>query len=516
MDNKLLLIKVISLLHVEGLLGTRSDDILSMAREIINTTELPNAGAENDYGREIIEGLLGTAGWMVQCVGEGTPVGREDLLQRITMNAQGEQFIVEALIGFLDISDDLEKMASYRDRTIYDIQSYKAKLAVDQIIAKARRKLMFEGAKIDWSTFVRDLVIELEPYHRVGGVGGLEDLGVMERIAVGELDNIKEQFKAEEGEEDPIANYVFKFGWQGDNRAFGDAEGLRRVDVLCVSALSHNFKSGKILNYFRQAAQYNFPIVQPGKIPLLLHISYEQTVEDNYKGVYAQIMLNEQGIRVDPKTIDKSIEEVSAVVKDRLEKNGWKVEFIRVDPDNSNFRKLFALIEYYEKLGYEIQLCVIDYLAKLNKEGCTQGMTGADVKNLYSRVRNFFNKKKIALITAHQMSSEALNLTKMGVTEQLVNEVAGRGYYDGCRTLHQELDMEIYCHIVEFGGAAYLTNRRGKHRISSITPARDLYWVYKFAENLAPGFPDDVSGRDMSMRKVGEDQADMSNFMTDF
>lgn len=498
------------MLHVEGLLGTRSEDILALAREVINTTELPNAGAENDYGREVIEGLLSTTGWMVQCIGEGTAVGREDLLQRITMNSQGESFIVEALIGFLAITDDMEKMTQYRDRTIHDIQSYKAKLAVDQIIAKARRRLMFESAKIDWSTFVRDLVSELEPYHRVGGIGGLEDLGVMERINVGELENIKGQFQSEEGEEDLIGNQVFRFGWQGLNRAFGDAEGLRRIDVLAISALSHNFKSGKALNMFRQAAQYNTPIVQPGKIPMLLHISYEQGVEDNYKGVYAQIILNEQGIRVNPKDINMNIEDVAAVVKDRMERNGWKIEFIRIDPDNSNFRKLFALIEYYEKLGYEIQLCVIDYLAKLNKEGCTQGMTGADVKNLYSRVRNFFNKKRIALITAHQMSSEAMNLTKMGVTDQLVNEVAGRGYYDGCRTLHQELDMELYLHIVEVNGAAYLTCRRGKHRISSITPSKDMYYVYKFADNLAPGFPDDVNGPDASMRKPGEELADVS------
>lgn len=516
MDNKLLLIKVISLLHVEGLLGTRSDDILSMAREIINTTELPNAGAENDYGREVIEGLLSTAGWMVQNVGEGTAVGREDLLQRITMNSQGESFIVEALAGFLEITDDPDKMKQYRDRTIYDIKSYRAKIEVDLIIAKARRKLMFESAKIDWSSFVRDLVTELEPYHRVGGVGGLEDLGVMERIAVDDLSGIKDQFNSEEGDNDPIGSYAFKFGWQGDNRAFGDAGGLRRCDVLVPSALSHNFKSGKALNWFRQAAQYNVPIIQPGRIPMLLHISYEQTVEDSYKGIYSQIMLNEQGIRVDPKTINASIEEVSAVVKDRLEKNGWKIEFVRVDPDNSNFRKLFGLIEYYEKLGYEIQLCCIDYLAKLNKEGCTQGVAGADVKNLYSRVRNFFNRKKIALITPHQMSSEALALTKMGITDQLVNEVAGRGFYDGCRTLHQEVDMEIYLHIVEFGGSAYLCHRRGKHRIASITPSKDLYWVYKFADNLAPGFADDINGPDMSMRKVGEDQADMSGFAGDW
>lgn len=504
--------KIVTLLYIEARLGTRDDGVLETARRVISGIELPAISSENDYTREILEGLLDTSTWLLSIIAEGKPVQREDFLQRITINSQGEKFLVDAVTKVVDRDNDDEKMHKFREQSIHDLSVHLKTKEVDAIITKAKRRMMFERNKIDWSSFVRDIIEDLEPLQRGSSTGGFEDLGVTERINVDDNDGIAQQFRPED-EDDDVGNFVFKFGWQGLNRMFGEVLGLRRVDVLAVSALSHNFKSGLTLNMFRQAAVYNDPApTKDGRKPMLLHISYEMTAADNYKTTYAQIMLNETGQKIDPKEITLNIAEVSAVVKDRLQKRGWTVEFVRIDPDNSNFRKLFALIEHYEKLGFEIQLCVIDYLGKLNREGCTQGAQGVDIKNLYSRVRNFFNRKKIALITAHQMSSEALGLTKMHVTDQLVNEVAGKGYYDGCRTLHQELDMEIYCHIVENNGSHYLTIRRGKHRGTHITPHKDLYTVYKFAENLAPGFPDDVLSVDRSMRRVGEDQSE-TNFI---
>ena len=498
---------MVSLLYAESVLKTNDDEVTALARQIITETTVPNPGNDLDFSREIIEGLLDTAGWLVEKVSSAAEVQREDFLQRITVNSQGEKYLVDAinkLFGGKEV--DEEKLARYREQTLEDIRNHRRSTEVDKILSKYKRQIMFERSKIDWTKYIGGIITDLEPFHRKAGGGGtLEELGVFERINVDD----KEGIVAKMGEKAKAEGhgYIFKFGYQGLNRMFGANEGLREDEMLTISALSHNFKSGLLSNMFRQAAMYNVPPPMPdGRKPLLLHISYEPSTALTYKTMYAQLMLNESGICVDPKTISKNIDEVTEVVRDKLRKNGWEVEFVRIDPDNSNFRKLFALIEYYEKIGYRVMLVAIDYLSKLNKEGCTQStMIGADVKNLYSRVRNFFNAKRIPLITAHQMSSEAQRLTKMGVTDQLVNEVAGKGYYDGCSTLHQELDMEIYCHIVEFNGSYYLTIRRGKHRVEGITPHSHLYTVYKFAENYAPGFADDVNGVDRSLRRVGED-----------
>lgn len=510
MDTKLLLTKVVSLLFAETLLKTNDDEVVTLAKRVIGETQLPNPGSDLDFSREIVEGLLDTAGWLIESITSSTEVLYGDFLQRITINSQGEKYLVSAINSLFGKEPEIDKLEKYREQTLRDINDHWRAVEAERILTKARRQLQFERSKIDWTVFISNIQSGLEPLHRQGGTGSLEELGVFERINVADTEGINKKLgpnAAAEGE----GGYVFKFGWQGLNRIFGANEGLRDDEMITISALSHNFKSGTMMNMFRQAAQYNVPPkMKDGKKPLLLHISYEPSTAMTYRTIYAQIMLNEQGICVDPKDVTANIDEVSALVKDRLRKNGWEVEFVRIDPDNSNFRQLFGLIEYYEKIGYKVMLVACDYLAKLNKEGCTQGAEGVAVKNLFSRARNYFNKKRIPFITAHQMSSAAAFLTRNGVTDQLVNEVAMKGYYDGCATLHQELDMELYCHIVEHNGFFYLTMRRGKHRVESITPFMHLYCAYRMAENNAPGFADDVNGVDKSMRRVGEDQKETS------
>lgn len=497
-------------MYVEARLGTQSEDVLAVGRRVVSGTVLPNVGSENDYTREVIEGLLETSTWLMNNIATKSTVQREDFLQRIMVNAQGEVYLIEAIRAVVESDNDLEKMEAFKNQNLVDLDTHQKTTEVDAIISQARRQLAFEKSKIDWSRFVRDLMEKLEPYQRDGSAGGLDDLGVLERINVDDIDGAIETLTEDDGEEEG-SQYAFRFGWQGVNRMFGDALGLRRKEVLCVSALSHNFKSGLTLNMFRQAAMYNTPMPSAeGRKPMLLHISYEQPVQENYKLVYSQMKLTETGERVDMKKLN--IAEVTAYVKERLQVNGWTVEFVRVDPDNSNYRKLFGLIEYYEKLGYEIYLCAIDYLGKLNREGCGNGGPfGADIKNLYSRVLTFMQTHRIACITAHQMSTKAAELERMGITDQLVNEVAGKGYYDGCSNLQTELDVELYCKIVEGpNGSYYLCMRRGKHRTSAITPHKDLYTCYRMADNLAPGFADDIHGVDRSMRKMGDDANDNS------
>jgi hypothetical protein len=85
--------------------------------------------------------------------------------------------------------------------------------------------------------------------------------------------------------------------------------------------------------------------------------------------------------------------------------------------------------------------------------------------------------------------------------EDFVKEIANKGYYDGCRTIDQEVDMEIYIHIEKYDGAAYLTIQRGKHRRSGkLTSERDLYCVIPF--DPIGGIRDDINGVDRSRRNI--------------
>lgn len=88
---------------------------------------------------------------------------------------------------------------------------------------------------------------------------------------------------------------------------------------------------------------------------------------------------------------------------------------------------------------------------------------GKDIQDLYQRMQNFMLRKKIGFLTAHQMSTEAKALERGGEAI-LVKAVCELGYYAGCRTVDNEVDMEIYQHKVIIGGRHYLTWQRGKHR----------------------------------------------------
>jgi len=110
-------------------------------------------------------------------------------------------------------------------------------------------------------------------------------------------------------------------------------------------------------------------------------------------------------------------------------------------------------------------------------------------------------------VTPHQLSTEAKQLVRMNV-DDFVKEIANKGYYADCRQIDQEIDLELYIHIVKSHGSSYLTVQRGKHRKISITPEKDLHCVLKF-ESVA-GIPDDLLGEDKSVSKVGAQTNDPS------
>ncbi len=92
-------------------------------------------------------------------------------------------------------------------------------------------------------------------------------------------------------------------------------------------------------------------------------------------------------------------------------------------------------------------------------------------------------------------------LVRQGMGEEFVKEIANKGYYDGCRTLDQEVDLEIYVHIVVKNGKSYLCVQRGKHRKPKPTPHHLLYTVLPF--DPVGAIPDDVNGRDRSVKAPG-------------
>jgi len=119
-------------------------------------------------------------------------------------------------------------------------------------------------------------------------------------------------------------------------------------------------------------------------------------------------------------------------------------------------------------------------------------------------------------MTPHQISTDGKQLVREGSGSNFVKEIANKGYYAGSRQIDQEVDLEIYIHIVKFNGSSWLTCQRGKHRIPGITKEEDLFCIMKF-EDIGT-IPDDINGPDRSRLKIGggaRDSKDAKTFWDD-
>jgi hypothetical protein len=140
------------------------------------------------------------------------------------------------------------------------------------------------------------------------------------------------------------------------------------------------------------------------------------------------------------------------------------------------------LLEIYEARllaeGYEIVGLLVDYLNMISKTGIEFKVAGDDIRMAFRKIRNYTAPRGITFITPHQLSSDALQLTRENV-EDFVKTVASKGYYDGCKRLIQEPDIELVIHKVIVNAESFLTVQRGKHR-NTVTPEKDQYVVLPF------------------------------------
>lgn len=494
MDEKLLLIQVITLLYRESQLETRNSNSSELAASVVATVRIPETAMEADRGRESLKALKNTASAMISNP-PSQDYDRTILLQKIRVNVGDEDELYQAFEAATHPIDNeawLKKaILEYRA----ELNAFMNRFQITDILKQAYSASTFNPHGVDWKNFVHDIMGSLEPLAQtqtveqnpaiVGSVDLDDDEAVMALM--------------NQAQEELSTAGVLRTGWQGVNAMCGDQDGFRRGEFILVGALQHNFKTGFTLNLFKQFGLYNRPYMRdPSKKPLLLHISAENNLIDNVMQLYVSIKENETGEAVSIRGVDQA--EAAAYVKSRMMGNGYHIRMLRVDPSMFSYRDLFDLITKYESEGYEVHACVFDYLNMISKKGCQQGPHGFETRDLVRRVRNFTAPRGITFITPHQLSTQAKELVRQQI-ENFVQEIANKGYYDSCRTVDQEVDMEISIHIEKFNGESFLTIQRGKHRKITITPEKDLYCVLKF-EKIG-NIPDDYGKVNRTLRKVG-------------
>ena len=496
MDPRLLLVTAITLLYKENQLRDPSCNSAELIRDVTTSIKLPETAVDFDRSREIIQGLRATLLWM--CDNHNNiPYDRSTFLQRIRINASDDEPLYCAVEQGTEAPASIEELKQQCLNIKNELYQFLRQMRIRETVKKHSNRIFFKPEEIDWNNIVHEIIEELEPLQNFGDKtvvqGMVEEVDLFDTDAVGRI--LTQSNEAYNG------NTVFKTGFQAINRMFGEVGGLRRGDCFLINALQHNFKSGLCKLFFKHCALYNTPVMlDPTKKPLLVHISAEDELRDNIRWMYINLRENETGQECDSKNID--IEFAQQYIIEKLSATGFHVKFFRMNPSETTFRSIQDLCLQLESEGYEIHGFCLDYLNMINKSGCIAGAQGQDTRDLFRRMRNFFSVRKTLFITPHQLSTDAKMLVRQGMTDKFVQDIAGKGYYDSCRTIDQEIDLEIYIHIVVKNGKSYLTIQRGKHRgLSKETPHAHLYTVLPF--DPIGSIPDDIYGRDRSVKAPG-------------
>lgn len=492
MDNKLLLVKSITLLYRESLLPTKNANSADLVRTVLENIRLPELNLSLNRERDILYALKQTA--LEMC--ENPPdheYEKTELLNRLKLNVVDDDKLNEAFVSAIEP----EMNEASIKRTVVNIQksihNHFREQKVDEFLSKAAYAFRHQRDKIkNVQSWLSELIANLEPF-QVSAVS--KDPGVVASIDIGDENSTQEVFKVVN--ENSSGKTVLKSGLQGLNKLLQG--GFRRGESWVIGALQHNFKTGFSMTLFKQIAMYNKPIMRdPNKKPLLLRISFEDDLDKNLQWLYQSLYENETKEKCITGSSD--IATMAKYVREKLEVNGYHIKMMRVDPTQWTYMHICNYITELESQGYEVHLCMVDYLAMLPTTGCSIGPMGSDVRDMWRRIRNFMSVRSILFISPHQLSTEAKQLIRDGRGD-FVKEIANKGYYDKCKTIDQEVDGELYIHIEKKNRKSYLTIQRGKHRIPTLIEDEDKYLVYPFHDVGA--IHDDIDGPPTHCKKVG-------------
>lgn len=496
MESRLVLVTAISLLYNESLLDQNANSSADLVKQAIGNIRLPDMAPEGDKSREILVSLLTTSRWMAEQSADHK-YEKRTLLQKIRVNTLGDESLYSAIAEYIDgVDPTQDTLRAMCLSSRHELRNYIARNEVKMVVYNANKEIAFNEEQIDIKKYLRELIGTLEPFVNTGG--DTVHPAVVGQVDFTDVQNVEDELTKAKIE--LSVEGVMRTGIQAINRMTGTNRGLKRGEFILLSALQHKFKSGMAMTLFKQIPLYNKPYMRDSnKKPLVVRISFENELKDDIMWLYKSIKENETGEYCDIRALDEK--EAAKYIMERLTVNGYHVKLLRIDPSDFTFYDLFDYVTKLEADGYEIHFMEVDYLNMINKRGCTQGPMGSEIRDLFRRVRNFMAKRGITFLTPHQLSSEAKQMVRNGV-DDFVKAIAEKGYYDGCKGLDQEVDLEIYVHIEIIGSESYLTVQRGKHRgLVDMTAHVDKYTVLKF--NEIGSILDDIEGKDLSMRHIG-------------
>lgn len=494
MNYKLVIINTLLLLYWEQQIETGMDNS-SLIKNIIKELKVPKDQNDSERNGDVYTALQILVA--KHTMNYGDKIIKNYLIQQVRLICVDEPNTGDIILDGLNRDLDQTGIREYCLTLMRELKDYQRKSEFQKILNERAGAILYSGDDYDLTTKTRELISLFEQFAAAEGEDLRSIRGVTEFIDFEDEGALREMFLSVQKSVSP--DEIIRFGIQALNRLFGEQLGARRKEMVMVSGLQHHFKSGMTMTMVRGAAMHNKPKVKdPSKKPAIVMLSTENQLEINLRTLYKQCMEPILGKSIKVKDIDPST--AAAYMKEKFMENGWNFLMVQVDPDAFGFDELQGLVLKIEAMGYELILLATDYLGMCSTKGLTHsGITGRDKQALYNRSRNLMLRHDYIHITPHQLSTEALGIHR-DRPKNFMNEVPNNAYYHDCKTLAQEVDVEVILQKLEQEGVTYLNVGRGKHRGVDNTKLEDQRFTLRFTEF---GIVDDIDGPDSSMRKPG-------------
>lgn len=477
MDAKLLLVQAIALLYWDGKRPERNTENREIIHTLVEGVKLPENLLDTDNGRDNLINLKYT---VEDLLNQQEEINGAVLNQRLRLSIRDDnELLAVALETIADTEDWEVRCATYAT----NIRRHFEEIKFLEVMRKFMAQSLYANKAINSKKMAREFITQLEPFATAdtGEGQARENPLVVKGGGFGENSLIVSQLK--EAIEQINHEGLLRTGYKGVNRML-HIGGLIRGDCYVVGARRGMNKTGMTLDITLDVAHYNHPyMLDPNKKPMILHITKENSYDQNLRYIAERCYYLKHNKFLNYQEVSE--EYVAELIREYTEGTGYHFESIWVPGGSATVMDLQSIVLEYEKKGFEIHLLTIDYLALVNKAGLESHTAGAEIRDAFRRMRNFCNPKKIALLTPHQVSSQATELVRQGEIN-FVEKVAGMDYWDGSKRLTQEIDVEIIINIekVKKDGVtrSFQTMAIGKNRAVKNMPESHKSCAMEFTE----------------------------------
>lgn len=494
MNYRLILINSLLLLFWERKLEGEDLGAKELVRGLLADIKGPKQGIDNGGAVDVYTELLELTRRL--CVAGLAPMDKSALIRTLRTIGSDDSAITDIIIAGIEENHD-DDLKAHVFTLFGAVRQAQKRFEFKAMVNDLARSYVYSEREFNLEEAAQALIERAETYAVKSG----EDLdavgGMVRWLNFDSVEDIKDLFTDAVNEISP--DEILKWGWQGLNRLFGKQGGGRRGECCVVGALPHHGKSYMTMAMMRGAARYTIPKPKnPNKRPTMVWISAENDLTVNMRILYEQCYISVYKEKPDVSAKNFNIEEAATFIRDYFAENGWQWIACRIDPDRFCFNDYLQLLNTVEtKFNGEIFMVLFDYLAMISKAGIEDsGITGRQTQALWKRARNVATTKHHFFLSPHQLSTEARAIER-DRPNKFLDEILERQFYAECKTISNEVDVEI--NIQKQGD--YLNIGWGKHRGVHDTPHKDKRFTRQFHETL--GIEDDVLGEDMSLEKPG-------------